>query len=341
MKKLRNNSSGDTIVEVLIVLTILSFSFGISYATAKGGLTRAQNSQEHSQALGYINSQIELVRSAVVKNNQNALLKNGNDFCMDTNGDPALSGSVLTSTPPNCQQQNGRYNVTAKYHDVGDSAKNYYHFNVTWDGLGTLGSQHEDLTYKILQVSTLAAGTPYQGGNPGGGYQNNQPPPAPPPPPARGPFSWNKSGAEYTSCAQTETILPDSHNGCFPATSSTGSLYARRAIKVRYTLDNVASGPITAGPAVLTIQYKQYQTAGTFPGPGYNNFILATTIDSTSLGNLSLPIESSNSSWPVHTQSFNVNIAADSPNYIEFDWTNNTGVDPDLQINRVTLSYTP
>ena len=58
---LKLNKSGDTIVEVLVSLAILSLAFAISYSTASKALIVSQNSQEHSTALGYLDQQMEML----------------------------------------------------------------------------------------------------------------------------------------------------------------------------------------------------------------------------------------------------------------------------------------
>ncbi|HET8991430.1 MAG TPA: prepilin-type N-terminal cleavage/methylation domain-containing protein, partial [Candidatus Saccharimonadales bacterium] len=59
------NQAGDTIIEVMIVLAILSMSFGISYATANKSLNGSLNAQEHSAALGILDTQLEDLRIAL------------------------------------------------------------------------------------------------------------------------------------------------------------------------------------------------------------------------------------------------------------------------------------
>lgn len=49
IKKL--NQRGDTIIEVLIVLAILSFAFSVSLATASKSLKQSRSAEEHSRAL--------------------------------------------------------------------------------------------------------------------------------------------------------------------------------------------------------------------------------------------------------------------------------------------------
>lgn len=54
---------GDTIVEVLIAITIVSLILGGAYVTSRNSLDATQDTQEHLDALQLTQAQIELVRS--------------------------------------------------------------------------------------------------------------------------------------------------------------------------------------------------------------------------------------------------------------------------------------
>ncbi|HSW85158.1 MAG TPA: type II secretion system protein [Candidatus Saccharimonadales bacterium] len=57
------NKTGDTIVEVMIVLTILSLAISVSYSTASQSLINTRRAQENAQATEYVQAQIEALRS--------------------------------------------------------------------------------------------------------------------------------------------------------------------------------------------------------------------------------------------------------------------------------------
>lgn len=58
MLKTKWGSRGDTIVEVLIAITIASFAMGISYATAQRSLQQSITAGEHNEALNLIEQQL-------------------------------------------------------------------------------------------------------------------------------------------------------------------------------------------------------------------------------------------------------------------------------------------
>ena len=158
--KYKLNNKGDTIIEVLIVLAILGLAFAISTATASKGLNQSRNAEEHSQALGILSTQIELVRTAVFK--KTPLPTSTQPFCMKDASTPKIFGetgqpSYGTTVPSNAHVdalenyhkdciENDRYHISVT------NNSDYYTFRVRWDGVGTLGRQQELMTYKIRPV---------------------------------------------------------------------------------------------------------------------------------------------------------------------------------------------
>jgi type II secretory pathway pseudopilin PulG len=182
------NNTGDTIVEVLIVLAVLGLALSISYATANRGLQQSRNAQEHSEALGIINSQIELLRSAFVKQSGSAVETQGSSgpFCLSppagsviitplANSGPDKFNENLatdklgnTTTYPGPCIQNTLYSSS-----IVGRGNGVYDFRVRWEGLGKLGRQQEELTYKIGNVTLT----------PTSGYTDPEVPPPPAAPP--------------------------------------------------------------------------------------------------------------------------------------------------------------
>jgi type II secretory pathway pseudopilin PulG len=158
--------AGDTIVEVLLVLTILSLSFAISYATANGGLRKSRNAEEHSQALGILSNQVELVRTAVA---QKAIstFPTTQPFCMTDPADVTKflvipSDAVKANAneedfdayPPACVIKN-LYAISVSYVSFpgNEAGRDYFEFRVRWPGAGPLGVQSERMSYKMPILS--------------------------------------------------------------------------------------------------------------------------------------------------------------------------------------------
>lgn len=160
----QRHESGDTIVEVLIVLTVLSLAFSYAYATANRGLAQARNAQEHSQALGVLNGQVEMLRTAFAKE----ILKEPptQAFCMaysntgeledvrvvgyNIPADRKLDAVDTTDNkyPRQCISEN-LYHSSIKYEPAGGNSRAYFKIRVRWVGLGSFGNQQEEFVYKI------------------------------------------------------------------------------------------------------------------------------------------------------------------------------------------------
>jgi prepilin-type N-terminal cleavage/methylation domain-containing protein len=152
------NQAGDTIVEVMVVLAVLGLAFAISYATANHGLIQSRNAEEHSQALGIVDSQVELLRSAFSQ--QVTIAQDGTAFCMQGTapiagfgiGYPTAAAAADDfSKYPNSCKQNILYYESIVY----DTTNNNFDFRIRWDGLGNLGRQQEEITYKISPLSLV------------------------------------------------------------------------------------------------------------------------------------------------------------------------------------------
>ncbi|HET6924575.1 MAG TPA: hypothetical protein VFH39_01980, partial [Candidatus Saccharimonadales bacterium] len=156
--------------EVLIALAILGSAFGIAYATANKGLTAARNSEEHSQALQYINQQIELLRSAV--HNTDAATAGvysmtGKAFCLKEASPvqvvPFTSGWIPANEPADTDVQNASTNYRPEcskdglyYYSITytpGTNEDIFQVLVRWQGIGMLGPQQESSSYKMHAVN--------------------------------------------------------------------------------------------------------------------------------------------------------------------------------------------
>jgi type II secretory pathway pseudopilin PulG len=336
------NNEGDTIVEVLVALAILSLAFAISYATANQGLNQSQNAQEHSQALGVVDSQLELLRYAI--NNKVTTIPSGS-FCMNdynNNLTPVnLTGSLPSSSNADAAVSNnfreyptGSTGCVADslYHEsitYKNSPNDYYDVLVRWDGIGSLGPQQEELAYRLTELTT--------GISPFADTSIIAPPVTP--------YSWNIDGADYAACSPAEPNLGDSLDGC----KTTGSsMFAYREVLFNYLFSNpgsLANGPVTPGAATLEINYNQYDnpTYGTVSSgdyPYYDVIVTFTTASGTSTS-YDEHLISYNRSYDTQIFSDPHITVPSGATGIQLHWTNNTTLpdgDPNLEINYLSLS---
>jgi len=156
------NSKGDTIIEVMIALAILALAFSISYAISQSTLVDVQNSQEHSMALEYMDSQLEALQAVAYEPNPPAGISPSlpdNAFCLSTSGS-SISASDFTINPTNptqtsvsnypskCVKSQGSYSYYVAI-QKSPTLVDTYKVNIWWNGLGSLGVQQEDMYYRV------------------------------------------------------------------------------------------------------------------------------------------------------------------------------------------------
>lgn len=165
---------GDTIVEVLIVLAVLSLAFSISYSTASQALNKSRNSQEHSEGTTISNAQLELLRAAYGKD---VAIPTDRPFCMKSDGSVSsfAAASVIPASaaldtfqtslyPADCVL-NGLYRVSIVA--VGSDPNLYFDVRVRWDGLNSLGKQQIETSYKVYKIEQAGtSGTQLQASPP-------------------------------------------------------------------------------------------------------------------------------------------------------------------------------
>jgi type II secretory pathway pseudopilin PulG len=333
------NDKGDTIVEVLIVLAVLSLAFSISYATANNGLRQSTTAQQHSNALSELDSQLELLRGAY---SQNANIGNlttqqaNEDFCFNNPANLSNATYFLNhwKVPANGATDNfanyngcsttiggATYYYSIDYNPGNATTDPFYDLRVRWQGLGTEGAQQEELTYKINPLSTADA--PFSGGMLGGGGGG-----------APTSWSWTTQGASYSNCVDMQPPM-DTYSGCFRSGSSE---YSWRNVAVNYPFSGgTTSGTITFGAAYLVIDYSQFFN-GPIPPANYN-FNIQVQIDSGTTYTINLPVPNDKSSFNNITSAvIPITMPTASPGNIKVTWLNNVGNDPNLQINSIQLN---
>jgi type II secretory pathway pseudopilin PulG len=141
MLKRLKNASGDTIVEVLFALAVLSLAFVISYATANRALADSQNAQEHALALEYLDSQMEAL---FYYSSQPNLVLPTNNFYLQPN---SVNGTIQVDPAPGQEPGNGFVYSISVFPD--QKLPNTYDATISWPCLGSLGQQCEELSYRV------------------------------------------------------------------------------------------------------------------------------------------------------------------------------------------------
>ncbi len=136
---------GDTIVEVLIAIAVVSSVLGIAYGTMSRNLQIMRTNQERTEASRLGQGQMEMLK-ALWGSDQQAIISQGNaGFCLDGGALRLLDGGAPAANSENDDLggyrdecvSSGLYRIGVK----GDPTTRVYRVYVRWDALGGTRSQ--------------------------------------------------------------------------------------------------------------------------------------------------------------------------------------------------------
>lgn len=134
MSRINLNQAGDTIVEVMIASAVVGLVIVGAFRSANFSAGAVQRAKERAEAVKVTESQIELIRDAVIAG---APAVTGSDFCVWFDASPSVMESKRASAPSaECSfdalgsNPNGRYKVSV------DESGGKYTISTTWDALG-------------------------------------------------------------------------------------------------------------------------------------------------------------------------------------------------------------
>lgn len=148
---------GDTIVEVLIAILVISSILAGAFVSARKSQSAIRQSQERVEALNVAEGQIERVRSAA-SSNPSSFYSDTNSFCMSA-ADGAKYG---LSTPPALADDDFTVygdavtgctftpNAGVAYHAfVKRNDKDTFTVRVRWDGVDGIGKQETMIALRV------------------------------------------------------------------------------------------------------------------------------------------------------------------------------------------------
>lgn len=141
---LRTNSRGDTIIEVLVSIAVLSLALGICYSLANKSLRTGISATNRAEASAINQGQVELLKNAraqlTATQFNNTFTTPSSYFCFSSN---AVSSYRSTS----CTSPSGLYNTRATY----NSGTDVFTINTSWDSLSGSGQDQLTIYYKVQQ----------------------------------------------------------------------------------------------------------------------------------------------------------------------------------------------
>lgn len=176
MIKHNRQQNGDTIVEVLIALIIISAVLVGAYLSARSSLTNTYRSQERSEALKQAESQLEQLKANTDKAagaGTEFFCLNGDDIVTFDGGSPAASAAEdnFDNYPVNCKTTG-----EVPYHFSVKQTDGVYVLLVRWDRAGGGGREEVKIIYGTGSASDMVP-------PPGGGDPPDDPAPADTTPP--------------------------------------------------------------------------------------------------------------------------------------------------------------
>ncbi len=160
MKRL--TSVGDTIVEVLIALTIISLVLGGAYVSASRSLNNGRQAQERGEALKLVQSQIERLKF-IASGSDNTIFTTPNYFCISPtnaivdafNPTRAMATTVAVAvedfsqyTSPDCKGQGlGQlFNLSVRRDPLN---VNQFTASARWERAGSAGREELTIVYRV------------------------------------------------------------------------------------------------------------------------------------------------------------------------------------------------
>lgn len=141
MRRLPMNMHGDTIVEVLLAIVVVSMVLGGAFVSVNRSMTGGRQSQERGEAMKLAQTQLELLKQAAKDPTKNIFGPGPVPYC--------LNGTLdrVALVDPACNQgPDGRYKLSIT-RDAGGT----FTSQVVWDAYGGGSQENISLSYRVYQ----------------------------------------------------------------------------------------------------------------------------------------------------------------------------------------------
>ncbi len=171
MKRL--GSTGDTIIEVLISIAVVSMIIGGAFTSANRSLNATQAAKERDQGIRLAETQIEQLRAALKNAADITAIAGFSHFCMNATTlvvisaavDPEINNDPLNASvyPAGCTLNSGNTTYTGAdpsipyyvsvYHDTNPAGdQDLYTARVRWDRAGGNGREQVVVRYRVYSL---------------------------------------------------------------------------------------------------------------------------------------------------------------------------------------------
>lgn len=144
---IHRKQSGDTIVEVLVSIAVVSLVLAGAYALTNRNTLITQDTQEHGQALQLVQAQVEYLRAnnGFNTNQYNCFDSSGNPAQAAANGHPCLVGNDGMPVPTGVQPA---FDLSITLGQNGCSAASYS-VQAQWDSILSNGKNNVTVCYLL------------------------------------------------------------------------------------------------------------------------------------------------------------------------------------------------
>jgi type II secretory pathway pseudopilin PulG len=143
----RRRQRGDTIVEVLISLTIVSVVLGGAYVTTNKSLLATRGAQERGNALKLAESQVEQLKGVIATDPDDVFNPGApSPFCIDSSG-------VVATSDPDCTVNTGGTATTAepKFNLSITRSGNTFTIRNSWTNVAGKVTDQLQIKYRLYQ----------------------------------------------------------------------------------------------------------------------------------------------------------------------------------------------
>jgi len=149
----RSRQRGDTIIEVLICIMIVSLVLTGAYVTTNRSTLAIRDSQEHAEALKLIQGQLEQLRQSAVQTNTQ-IFSSATPFCMVNNGPVSASDQPAAAACTQSGDGNPTTEVPAYKLAItrnGNSSPAIFTVRATWDSVTGNSQAAEQIVYRLYK----------------------------------------------------------------------------------------------------------------------------------------------------------------------------------------------
>jgi Tfp pilus assembly protein PilV len=308
MKK-RLNSRGDTIVEILLSISVLSMVLVIAYGLANRSQQTNMAARERSEAQKLSEKQLELLRGYVSPSQG---IDWGSNICFRE------ADNLPTATVAECTTGiDNRYSMAITV--VGTAADSFtYTVTTSWDNIK--GNTNElKLSIKLPATDEVIAFSPPAA------------PVAPPPSPS---VSWSANGSDFTLCERSPDPVMCQIQGTSVYSLAGGNGWPN--FKTTYAPQFGGSG-LPSGDYNITLEYRNFSLGG-LPPPPFYKFNIDIYINGTRVRD-NQQLTAANSGTSIYFT--NIFGLGGPINSIMFEWDNDSnppGSDANFQILTVKMT---